>query len=166
MKLPNNLWKAVVSNAPIFAIDLLCVSQNENDQPSILLGLRNNNPAKNSFFVPGGRIFKNETRSEAFHRITSSELSTPLNLFDSSFYGIYEHFYSNSFFSDHITSHYIVETRLIYNISCINIKTDCQHSEFTWISRDQYLSNDIPANIHKYTHDYLSSFFHRGRSSD
>ena len=97
MKLPDPVWKTVVSSSPIFAIDLLCIRHIE--QPYILLGLRTNNPAKNQFFVPGGRIFKNESRSNAFHRISYAELDISLNLTESKFFGIYEHFYSNSYFN-------------------------------------------------------------------
>jgi len=60
----------LVKNAPIFAIDLVVL--NEKDQ--LLLGKRLNAPAKGDWFVPGGRVFKNEALVKAFERITATEL--------------------------------------------------------------------------------------------
>ena len=44
----------------------------------ILLGKRKNPPAKNFFFVPGGRIFKSELKKHAFKRILKNELGFSL----------------------------------------------------------------------------------------
>ena len=52
----------IVRYAPLVSIDLIVRDLEEN----VLLGLRANEPAKNTYFVPGGVIRKNETIQEAF----------------------------------------------------------------------------------------------------
>ncbi len=52
------IFKIVVENTPLFAIDLVVI----NSKQQILLGKRVNAPAKDYWFVPrGGRVYKNET---------------------------------------------------------------------------------------------------------
>ena len=59
-------WKSGVKNLPIIAIDFVI----KNEKLEVLMGRRINNPARNFYFVPGGRIFKNEKISNAFERIS------------------------------------------------------------------------------------------------
>ena len=54
--LPHDQLRDVVRLAPLVAIDLVI----RNARGDILLGLRNNEPAKGCYFVPGGMILKNE----------------------------------------------------------------------------------------------------------
>ena len=58
---------------PIVAIDLII--RDESDR--VLLGFRTNEPAKGVYFVPGGRIWKDERISDAFERILKAETGTP-----------------------------------------------------------------------------------------
>jgi colanic acid biosynthesis protein WcaH len=46
---------------PLVSVDLVLV----RDGREVLLGLRTNRPAQGSWFVPGGRILKNEKRADA-----------------------------------------------------------------------------------------------------
>ena len=64
--LPDEVFEQVIENAPLVAIDLLVEDQDHR----VLLGWRKNPPAQSSWFVPGGRIQKNETLEQAFARIT------------------------------------------------------------------------------------------------
>jgi colanic acid biosynthesis protein WcaH len=66
----------MVKNMPLIAIDLLV----ENEKGEYLLGWRSNPPAQSCWFVPGGRIRKNESLASAFIRITQTELGSALNL--------------------------------------------------------------------------------------
>lgn len=50
-------FETVVASAPLISIDLLV----ENEQGQYLLGLRKNRPAQGYWFVPGGRVQKNES---------------------------------------------------------------------------------------------------------
>lgn len=83
-------YENVVRHAPLFAIDIVVL--NEFDE--ILLGKRLNAPAKNWLFVPGGRVFKNESLIMAFNRISNAELGISLEIEQAGLLGLYEHFYN------------------------------------------------------------------------
>jgi colanic acid biosynthesis protein WcaH len=59
----------VIRLAPLVAIDLII----RNRRGEVLLELRNNEPAKGCYFVPGGMIVKNERLADAFARIAKNE---------------------------------------------------------------------------------------------
>ena len=61
---PDDFY-SVVRLAPLVSIDLII----RNARGEVLLGLRNNEPAKGFYFVPGGIILKQERLHEAFARI-------------------------------------------------------------------------------------------------
>ena len=48
-------FRTVIENAPLISIDLYLIFEGQ-----ILLGKRNNEPLKDEWFTPGGRIHKNE----------------------------------------------------------------------------------------------------------
>ena len=62
--IPPSKWQAIVENIPLVSVDLVV----EHDG-GVLLGKRENEPAKGEWFVPGGTVLKNETRTEAVHRV-------------------------------------------------------------------------------------------------
>ena len=59
----TNHYDFIVENMPVITVDMLLIKKNE-----ILLLKRNNNPLKNIFYTPGGRIFKNECLDDAIKR--------------------------------------------------------------------------------------------------
>jgi colanic acid biosynthesis protein WcaH len=75
-KLNKEEFIEVLDRTPLIAIDLII----KDEKNRILLGKRTNEPAKGMWFVPGGRIFKNESIEEAFKRIKyKSSFFTDLN---------------------------------------------------------------------------------------
>ncbi|HAT2422693.1 TPA: GDP-mannose mannosyl hydrolase, partial [Citrobacter freundii] len=76
----------VVRSAPLISIDLII----ENEDGEFLLGKRCNRPAQGYWFVPGGRIYKDETFKEAFSRITEKEIGVNLDIKLGTFYGIWQ----------------------------------------------------------------------------
>lgn len=64
-------YKKIVELMPIMVIDYLIY---ENDKSNnILLVKRNNEPLKDQWWVPGGRIFKNESVNKSSKRILRKE---------------------------------------------------------------------------------------------
>lgn len=125
-----------------------------NDKKQILLGKRNNRPAKHFWFVPGGRINKGEKLIDAIARISEREIGFAINPDDSVFLGPFEHFYNDCFMGDlGIETHYVV---LAYRINMVSypsfFETDDQHEELTWWGYDEALS-DI--SVHKNTRNYI-----------
>ena len=142
-------WRKCVTSLPICAIDLIFVQNNSR----VLMGKRTNEPAKNTYFVPGGRIFKNESIKEAFERISLSETKQTFDFINSKFLGCFEHFYDNSKWLNYdISTHYIV---LAYQININNVvKFDLssQHNSYLWLDKKSIARSEI----HKYSINYLN----------
>ena len=100
--LDHDTFKNVVKHAPLFAMDLVII----NPEKKVLLGKRTNSPAKGYWFVPGGRVYKNEPLDQAFQRISQDELGICLQRKNSRLLGLYEHFYDDSVFGNDISTHY------------------------------------------------------------
>lgn len=142
-------FKLVVKNTPLVAIDLVTIDYSRN----IYIGKRLNNPAKDSYFVPGGRIFKGETFEKAFERISLAELGKRHHLADASFLGFFEHIYAeNAFLDDSFGTHYVVLAFVVY-INADEISLSQQHSEILKLELNRLESVD---GIHKYTKEYVN----------
>ncbi len=139
----------VIDATPLVSIDLIL----ENHQGKILLGKRNNRPAQNYWFVPGGRIRKNERLADAIKRISSAELSTEIMLSDGQPLGAFEHIYDDNFSgSDGINTHYVVLAYKIRIKDDFKIVADNQHSEKRWWHTKDLL--DAP-DVHQNTKAYF-----------
>ena len=146
---------AVVKNAPLVSIDLVIVDEDGR----ILVGKRTNEPALGTWFVPGGRIVKDETLDGAFERIAIDELgpggwsradATPL--------GVFEHFYSTNFTgSGDVGTHYVV---IAYAINAGNVDLEQlpldQHAAFEWVSSGGATVDGGTVAVHDYTEAYFA----------
>ena len=146
MFLSKELFSSVVENTPLISIDLIV----ENSEGKVLLGKRVNEPAKGFWFVPGGRVFKDETLDIAAARTLKEEIGLELKREALSFYGLYEHFYENNVFDDSFTTHYIVLAHKITTDT--ELKLNNQHELYKWFSKEELLEID---DVHKYTKDYF-----------
>lgn len=141
-------FKLLVKVAPLFAIDLVIL--NERDQ--ILVGQRKYAPAKGFWFVPGGRIFKNESQENAIKRISKSEVGCEFSLIDLKLLGIYDHFYDESFYDSSVSTHYINATHVLrIDKKFLNLP-NVQHSQYRWVSFDKLLKD---SSIHKYSKIFI-----------
>src|SRR4051812_34704120 len=105
MYLSKDEFLAVVERAPLVSIDLIV----RNSEGQVLLGFRKNQPGKNSWFVPGGRIRKYESIDAAFRRISEEELMHVQSIEDARFLGIFQHLYPTNFAEEAgFGTHYIV----------------------------------------------------------
>lgn len=151
MWLPNETFKSVIQHTPLISIDLIV----RNEQGEVLLGKRVNAPAKGYWFVPGGRVRKNETLDDAFVRLVHEELGIEAGMIraDAKFLGVFEHFYKDCVFGDDLETHYIV---LGYELSLKmhNILPEIQHQDYQWIHKSKLLDNK---DVHQFTKDYFIS---------
>jgi colanic acid biosynthesis protein WcaH len=151
MKLGKASFVEVVKYAPLVAIDLII----RNPAGQVLLGLRNNEPAKDYWFVPGGRIYKDETMPKAFQRITREELGQTLEIREGRFLGVYEHHYQENFAqAPGFGTHYIV---LGYAVDLQETPPElpkAQHRQYQWVTEDQL--RQMP-EVHTYTKSYFAS---------
>lgn len=147
---------------PFICIDFItCTNENTDkntdkntEDNKYVLGYRINSPAKNSYFVPGGRVYKGETINSAMTRIMDTEFGCQLS--DVVFHGIYEHYYTNdnSFNISDVDTHIIVlafRAKIPDNMKDhINLKE--QHSSIIWLTPDEILQHK---NVHLYTKYYF-----------
>jgi len=140
-------FSSLIENGPLISIDLLV----ETDT-GFLLGKRIHKPAKGYWFVPGGRVFKNETIDDAIQRISFKEIHKKLSREDLEFYGVFEHFYSDSFVSDDVSTHYVV---LAYKVKLSQLMEDLplvEHEEYKTFTVKEIIKNDL---VHSYTKQYF-----------
>ncbi|MDR5592054.1 GDP-mannose mannosyl hydrolase [Christiangramia sp. SM2212] len=146
--LPKKDYIQVVKNTPLVSIDLII----EDAQGNILLGYRLNNPAKHTWFVPGGVIRKNELFTEAFKRVSLNELGFEINLTEAIFIGVYEHIYPTNFAdTNDFGTHYIVNAFHV-NIKQNNIELPkAQHAKYWWATKQELLTHkDVHTNTKNY----------------
>lgn len=146
MFLSKDIFSTVVQNTPLISIDLIVY----NSDGKVLLGKRVNEPALGFWFVPGGRVFKDESLDIAFARTVSEELGLEMQRSDAEFDRVYEHFYDNNVFNTEFSTHYIV---LAHKINVDELpELNTQHSEYRWFEVEELLQDE---NVHKYTKDYF-----------
>jgi colanic acid biosynthesis protein WcaH len=141
----------VVQNTPLVSIDLVL----RDPGGAVLVGYRTFEPAKEYWFVPGGRIGKSETLDEAFDRITRAEIGVAIAREAARFLGVYEHFYeTNRFNEPGYGTHYVV---LGYEIALPIrplVKSDDQHSAMKWMTPSEILADPT---VHPNTQAYFAA---------
>ena len=141
----------LVGALPLVSVDLVLV----RGGCDILLGLRTNRPAQGSWFVPGGRILKDERRADALTRVARRELGIDdIHALAPSFLGPFEHFYPDCFAGDiGVTTHYVVLAHRIDVPADFDVQgIDDQHESLRWWPIAEATAS---ADVHCYTRDYL-----------
>tara|TARA_B100001057_G_C22230876_1_gene711982 strand:- start:126 stop:428 length:303 start_codon:yes stop_codon:yes gene_type:complete len=95
----------------------------------MLIGYRNNNPARNYWFVPGCRTGKNETLSRGAQRVANSELGINIDTSKLKLLGVYDHIYDNNFQNNDFGTHYVVSAYMIILNEKPIINGDTQHEK-------------------------------------
>jgi colanic acid biosynthesis protein WcaH len=113
----------------------------------LVLGKRTNEPAKGYWFMPGGRVQKGETRSEAVHRIGNDELGLDIEIVES--LGGFEHFYGTSDVDGIDTKHYLANGYVV-DIVDGDPQSDDQHE-------DLRVFRSAPDPLHEYLQAYLET---------
>ena len=148
-------FRLVVQSTPLVAIDLVVRAPDKK----ILLGKRVNRPAQGYWFVPGGRILKDEPVNLSFKRLLDIELAIRPEDISIRPLGIYQHFYPDNFSGDKFGTHYIV---LAYEISLLNMPCslpDTQHSDYKWFEEHELLQSDE-------VHDHTKWYFMKNKQAD
>ena len=139
----------IVRLTPLVSIDIVARAEDGR----VLVGRRNHEPAKGTYFVPGGRITKNESRAAAFRRLTRDEFGVELELTQARFLGVYDHFYpTNRFEAPGFGTHYVVlgyEVRAPLDLAKLPKE---QHADYRWMRPEELLSS---AEVHEHTKAYF-----------
>lgn len=139
----------IIENTPLVSIDLIV----KNLDGQILLGKRLNRPAQNYWFVPGGRILKDEIIEAAFKRLTNEELGQEFSIEQAKLLGAYNHFYDDNVFGDEFSTHYVA---LGYTLNLASELTrlplNVQHKNYTWFDVEDL---KVDPFVHQHTKWYF-----------
>jgi len=123
-KIQPKLYDKIKKTMPLPCIDLLITHKK-----SLLLTLRNNEPGKDLWFTPGGRIHRNESLTETVKRVLSEETGLqPINITQIS---TMSHIWPDV---HTVTTYYRVK------VNTDKVKPDKQHREHRWINT---MENDL-----------------------
>lgn len=153
MWLSDDAFRQVVAATPLVAIDLVV----RDTRGRVLLGRRKNRPAQGFWFVPGGRVRKNETLDAACERLTETELGLRRARGDAALLGVYEHMYADSVFgavTDSPSTHYVLLGYQLFMADEITtfLHADVQHDEWRWWPTAEALTC---TQVHAHSRAYL-----------
>ncbi|MGB9956482.1 GDP-mannose mannosyl hydrolase [Haloferax prahovense] len=141
-RVPDDEWEAIVANVPLVSVDLVI-----RHEGGVVLGLRENEPARGEWFVPGGTVFKNETLTDAVHRVADEELGVGVTI--ESRLGTFEHFYDTSEVDGVDSKHYLA-TAFEVTLDDDHLQMDAQHSKLE-VFEPPY------ENLHPYVERYINA---------
>jgi len=152
--LTSEQFSNACSALPLVSIDLVISTADGQ----LLLGKRNNAPARNFWFTPGGRIRKNEALAAAKSRIAHDELGLPTSVWQrATLMGAWDHFYQDSAFSSEVSTHYVNLPHWLKiddderSLLQLPQGPDEQHSIWHWFNPDE-IENDEA--VHLYARTY------------
>ncbi|WP_336001822.1 NUDIX domain-containing protein [Halorientalis halophila] len=139
---PAGEWETIVRNVPLVSVDLVV----ETDD-GVVLGKRENDPAKGEWFVPGGRAHKHESLTDAVDRVAAAELGC--NVTVERQLGVYEHFYDTAELDDVGGKHYVPIGFHVRPEEGSELRPDDQHSSIRTVSPP------FEFDLHPYVEAYL-----------
>ena len=122
----QKLYDSIIEVLPILCVDGFIIKDDK-----ILLLKRNNYPALGEWWVPGGRVIKNETLNEAIIRKIKDEIQLDSEVIRQ--IGITETIFE--------TKH-TINICFLVSIDSDNIVLNSEHSEFKWVSL-----NELPIGL-------------------
>lgn len=154
MWLTDETFRTVVGSTPLVSIDLVV----ENVAGEIFLGQRRNRPAQGFWFVPGGRIRKNESLDDAFRRLTLDELGWGFERCEARLLGVYDHFYSDSVFGtagSAPNTHYVVLGYHLRLPAAMHLEPPAkQHGTYRWLPQAEM---QACGEVHDNSRAYLAT---------
>lgn len=154
MFLDDSAFAGIIASTPLISIDLIV----RNGYEEVLLGKRRNRPAMGYWFVPGGRIRKNESTRDALARIALGELGITATA--GKLLGVFDHFYDdNALGIPGFGTHYVALGCQLDIANAMPVMRDAQHAELKWWSIDALLSSD---EVHPNTKLYFADNPHNG----
>lgn len=147
MKKKNKLlslrsYRSFLSKMPLLCVDAIVL----NEENKILLLLRKDEPKKNQWWIPGGRVYKKERLSTAIKRKLHEEvgINKVKNLEE---IGIYELFSPERLFSNIESGGHVVGIIFKAEIkSSQKIRVDEHHSNHKWADYEE-LSADLKKTL-------------------
>ena len=141
--IPNELYQQILEHMPIFCIDIVLYHQGK-----VLLTYRTQEPAINQWWIQGGRVFKNETFSQAVQRLAKREIGIEVEIITQ--IGTYEVFFEQGIFETKSGIHDVAVCFLVKPKDSTEIELDQTHTKWKWIGR---IESDLDPYVKKVLED-------------
>lgn len=142
-KINTMKYKKILECIPICCVDVVICHCNK-----ILLVNRNTEPAKNEWWFPGGRVYKNERLEEAAIRKAYEEVGIKVQIVK--MIGIYETMFNKGPFDDLKNGVHTINICFLVKLENFKMKIDDTSSDYRWIDK-------IEENLHPYVKKVLKN---------
>lgn len=127
--IPDDEYKKMLENMPVCCVDLV-VRRNSK----VLLVFRTNEPAKNKWWLPGGRVYKRETLEQAAVRKVREEAGLKVRVVRK--IGAYETIFDKGPFAELKTGVHNVNVCFVVDaVDDSDIRLDKTSSNYRWIDK-------------------------------
>jgi len=141
---PEETFGACLDVLPQVCVELLL-----GDDDGVLVARRTNEPAKGTYFWPGGRLYKGERLADAARRVGREELGIAVELGDR--FGVYSHFWDRSSVAGTDSRHTVnVVFHARRRDPGADIVLDDQHDDYRFV-------DEPDADCHAYVHEYFEA---------
>lgn len=125
--IPSDLYSQILEHMPIPCIDFVL-----HHKGKVLLTYRTQEPAKDQWWVQGGRIIKGESLTEAVQRLAKREIGSEVKIIKK--LGAYEYHSDKANFEVKSGTHAIVVVFLVEPVKGdFHVSIDMTHSKYKWI---------------------------------
>ena len=135
MFIPQNIYGEIIKIMPIPCVDLLVT----DETGLVLLLKRKNEPAKNQWWFPGGRVLYNETRNHTVLRKLKEECNLEPSKMNE--IGTFDLLLNSP--ESNLPSHAITTLFYVLVISKENLKIDEQSSDAKWLAPLEWLKKNL-----------------------
>ena len=140
--IPNDLYVRILESIPVCCVDVVLIHRGK-----VLLVCRNENPAKNQWWLPGGRLLKGETFVEAAKRKAKQELGLDVEV-DRKI-GSYEVMFNEAPFPEIKSGiHEVAVCFVVRTSGDVSISLDETSGKYRWVDR-------IDEGLHGYVKQVL-----------
>tara|TARA_R110002111_G_scaffold220251_2_gene282746 strand:- start:238 stop:717 length:480 start_codon:yes stop_codon:yes gene_type:complete len=149
LKAPQYL--EAVSLTQIVSIDLIIKKDDK-----YLVGKRRNEPARGFYFVPGGRVYKQESLKDGLTRLIREEIGE--TKFEWEFRSIGDHCYKNNFLNaKDVNGNLVPQHYVCIAVDVLIQKLDekifrIQHDDSLWLTKKEILEH---CDVHPFTKYYF-----------
>lgn len=154
MRLDDDRFLEVIRTTPLVAIDLIV----RDHEGKVLMGLRRNEPAKGTWFVPGGRILNGETLDAAFERITECELGVRTRRDEAPLLEVFDAIYDTNYRDvESLGTHYVVIAyELSRAIKLVKLPAD-QQGHYRYFAMNEAVNEIQGGKLHPNNLPFLTS---------
>jgi len=127
--IPQPLYEKILDVMPILCVDFVLY-----DKGKVLLTRRTDEPAKDQWWVQGGRVFKHETLDEAVQRLSKREVGLEVEVIKQ--LGVYEYQFDKANFGITSGTHTVAVTYLVKpREENFQVSLDTTHSSYRWVDQ-------------------------------